>query len=62
MTPVAIFTAPRPAVQPTAQTDRQHLARLAQADRWAVLHRPESPVAQTVPLWRVRAAAGLRGR
>lgn len=36
--PLLRFDAPRKATQPTALTDRQHLARLAQADPIALRH------------------------
>jgi hypothetical protein len=36
--PVLRLDAPRKATQPTALTDRQHLARLAQSDPIAVRH------------------------
>lgn len=36
--PILRLDAPRKATQPTAPTDRQHLARLAQADPIAVRH------------------------
>lgn len=36
--PVLPPQAPRRATQPTALTDRQHLARIAQADPWTTRH------------------------
>jgi hypothetical protein len=36
--PILLLSAPRKATQPTALTDRQHLARLAQSDPIANRH------------------------